>query len=98
MSLPTKAKPIIPAVHMESLGVLQETCTKMQWPNVAGIKAGYQVSLILVKVESFRLHFKSKILLYAATFCQSVPFPPKKIGMVYRPDEKNNISFASGKI
>lgn len=31
----------------------------------------------------------------AASSCQIVPFPPKEIGMVYTPDEKNNMSLAS---
>ena len=32
----------------------------------------------------------------AATSCQEIPFPPKEIGLVYTPDEKNNITLASG--
>ena len=31
----------------------------------------------------------------AATSCQQIPFPPKQIGLVYTPDEKNNITIAS---
>ena len=31
-----------------------------------------------------------------ATSCQIVPFPPKSIGMIYSPDEKNNMSLTSG--
>ena len=31
----------------------------------------------------------------AATSCQEIPFPPKQIGLVYTPDEKNNITVAS---
>ena len=30
-----------------------------------------------------------------ATACQEIPFPPKQIGLVYVPDEKNNITLAS---
>ena len=32
----------------------------------------------------------------AATSCQEIPFPPKETGLVYTPDEKNNITLASG--
>ena len=32
-----------------------------------------------------------------ATSCQIVPFPPKKIGMVYTPDVNNNMSLTSGR-
>ena len=30
-----------------------------------------------------------------ATSCQQIPFPPERIGLVYTPDEKNNITVAS---
>ena len=37
----------------------------------------------------------SKLDTCAATSCQEIPFPPKEIGLVYTPDEKNNITLAS---
>ena len=37
----------------------------------------------------------SKLDTCAATSCQEIPFPPKDIGLVYTPDEKNNITLAS---
>ena len=33
-----------------------------------------------------------------ATSCQRVPFPPKRIGLVYTPDEKNNMTLETGMI
>ena len=32
----------------------------------------------------------------AAKACQDIPFPPKKLGLVYSPDEKNNMTLESG--
>ncbi len=31
-----------------------------------------------------------------ATACPDIPFPPKEIGMVYAPDNKNNMTLVSG--
>ena len=34
----------------------------------------------------------------AATSCQDIPFPPKRLGLEYSPDEKNNMTLISGDI
>ncbi len=32
----------------------------------------------------------------AAKACQDIPFPPEKLGLIYKPDEKNNMTLTSG--
>ena len=85
--------------HLESSKVSQEKSMKKSFLNVPGTRPGYLVNWICVKVINTLFPFR-KLWKYLipATFCQAVPFPPKAIGMVYSPDEKNNMSFVSGKL
>ena len=46
-------------------------------------------------VSGQKKQLSGKLDTCAATSCQEIPFPPKEIGLVYTPDEKNNITLAS---
>ena len=50
---------------------------------------------LLVTCEWNKTWTPSELPKCGSTACQDIPFPPAKIGMEYRPDEKNNMTLVS---
>ena len=55
------------------------------------------VILVLVECGWNKSWIPSELPACASKACPDIPFPPKKLGLEYSPDEKNNMTLISGK-
>ena len=59
-------------------------------------KYGDSMSLCLVECGWNKSWVPDVLPSCAAKACPDIPFPPKKLGLVYSPDERNNMTLVSG--
>ena len=54
-------------------------------------------SLVLVECGWNKSWIPAELPACTSKACPDIPFPPKKIGLEYSPDERNNMTLISGK-